>query len=406
MKLHTRHAPILRQIAIFSVPITLLLFVLAYNIANRPAQQFSDLAQSLLHGHLYFLHSIGGVGEDPILYGHHQYWGEGAFPAIILVPFIALFDLFHAFFYQGYIDWLLVVGTLYFVYSLARRFQYTAEDSLTLMLGFALGSAYIGIAAVSSSWLYAQVVSTFLLFWSLHEYFTRKRWRLIGLLCACIFLTRATAVPVIIFFGLEIWQTGDKRGRVRQLLQLTLPLIGALGLQGLYNFLRFHSPLNGGYEYQLVATDTAESRSLGVFSLRHIPANLFSLLLGTPNAVTRTSTSWSLKFPFVRNNNYGLSIFVTSPYFLYLLGRKWGAFSRTARHLLAAAACSCFFVLCFYGIGRNQFGYRYSLDFLPELFVVLMLVYRAEHTQLSNGIKFLLLAAGVCNFCLVATFVF
>lgn len=406
MKFYPLRSRLLRQITTFAVPVLLLILVLTYNVASRPAQQFSELAQSFLHSHLYFLQPIGGIGQDPVLYNHHEYWSEGAFPVITLLPFVALFSIFHIFFYQGYLDWVFVLGTLYFVYMLARRFRYTIEDSLTLTLGFALGSAFVGVAVVSSGWVYAQVVCTFLLFWGLYEYFTRKRWWLIGTLCACIFLTRATAVPIILFFALEAWQGRATISRLARLLSLVLPFTLAACVQGLYNFLRFHNPLNGGYQYQLIASDSAASRALGVFSVQHIPANLFSLLLGAPQAVLRTTSSWTLKFPFIRNNEYGMSIFLTSPYFLYLLGRKWAVFTKTARNLLVAAACSCFSVLCFYGIGRNQFGYRYSLDFLPELFVVFMIVYRVEHERLSRGMKFLLLSAGVCNFYLLLTFVF
>jgi hypothetical protein len=339
-------------------------------------------------------------------YHGHQYWSEGLFPTIVVLPFVAVTDLFNGFFRQGYLDWLLVVGTLYLIYRIARQFKYEHEDSLILMFGFGLGSAYAGIAGASSGWSFAQVVTTFLLFLSLYEYFTRRRWWLIGVLCACIFLSRATAAPIVLFFGLELWQGRAKASRFLRLLPLVLPMIVAGCIQGLYNFLRFHSPFNGGYEYQLLSADSAESRALGVFSLKHIPANLFSLVFGAPDVTARTSTSWSLKFPFIRNNSYGMSIFVTSPYFLYLLGRKWAVFTSTARNLLIAAACSCFAVLCFYGIGRDQFGYRYSLDFLPELFVVFMMVYKAEHTGLTRGMKFLLLAGGVFNAYLLCTYLF
>jgi hypothetical protein len=405
MKIHIPR-PQMRQVFIFTLPILLLAFVLLYSAFGAQAQQFSDLAQSFLHGHLYFLHSIGGIGYDPIPYRGHQYWGEGLFPAVLLLPFAGIANLFNVFFQQGYIDWVLILATLYLVYALARKFTYSVEDSLILMFGWGLGSAYVGIAASSSGWSFAQVVSTFLLFLSLYEYFTQKRWWLIGGLCGCIFLTRGTAAPIVIFYALELWQGSAKKTQIMQYMPLLIPLVVALAIQGLYNYLRFHSPFNGGYEYQLLSADSAESRALGVFSVKHIPANLFSMLLGTPVTTPITATSWSLKFPFIRNNSYGMSLFLTSPYFLYLCGRQWKVFRSTARHLLVAAGMSCIGVLCFYGIGRDQFGYRYSLDFLPELFVVLMLVYRVEHRGLSRGMKVLLLGSGVVNWWLLLSYLF
>jgi hypothetical protein len=106
------------------------------------------------------------------------------------------------------------------------------------------------------------------------------------------------------------------------------------------------------------------------------------------------------------NNNEGLSMFLVSPYLLYLFTQKWSSYDRTARNLLVATVVSCFWVFCFYGIGREQFGYRYSLDFLPELFMVFMIIYRKGHKQISRGMKFLLLGSGVTNFYLVLSYIF
>lgn len=395
-----------RRIVTFVIPITILVFILILGCVAEGSQQFSELAQAFVHGHLNFLKPIGGLGQDPILYHGKVYWGEGPFPAVLLMPFVGLFDLFHLFFYQGYIKWLLILGILFFVFRLARLLAYSIEDSLILMFGFVLASVFIGVASVSSSWLFAQVVTTFLLFWSIYEFYTRKRWWLLGIICGLLLLTRATAAPIIIFFALEFWQIKvDKSQKLKQFIKLGLPTAAAIVLIGIYNFLRFHSPFNGGYNYQLVDMASAEARGLGVFSLTHIPTNLYHVLLGMPNPVLRSSHSWTLKFPYIKSNNYGLSIFFTSPYLLYLFTKKWSSFNAQARHLLVAVAVSVLLVLSFYGIGREQLGYRYALDFLPELFVVFMIVYRKHRAQLSKGMKFLLLAPGVVNFYLMWSYI-
>jgi hypothetical protein len=369
------------------------------------SQQFSDLARAFLHGQLHFLAPIGGVGQDPVLYHGKIYWGEGPFPAVLLMPFVAFFSLSHIFFNQGYLQWMLVLGIVWFVFRLARLLSYSGEDSMILAFGFVLGSVFIGVASISSSWLFAQVVTTFLLFWSLYEFYTRKRWWLIGLICALVLMTRATAAPIVIFFGLELWQTaGKKPQKLIKFAPLCLPVLGAAGLIGLYNFLRFHSPFNGGYAYQLLHSYSAESRSYGVFSLIHIPTNFYSAVLRAPQPVLRTATSWTLKFPFIQNNPYGMSIFITSPYLLSLFTHQWSSFDSRARHLMIAIAASCLFVFSFYGVGLDQFGYRYSLDFLPELFLLFMMMYRKSHHGLSRGMKTLLLGSGVVNFYLLWSF--
>jgi hypothetical protein len=394
-----------RQILWLIIPFVILGFVLFVGFGIEGSQQFSELAQGFLHGHLYFLQPIGGEGQDPVFYNGHIYWSEGLFPAVLLMPFVAFFSLFHHLFFQGYLKWALVLGVLYFVFKIARKLQYTADDSLVLMLGFVLGSVFIGVASVSSGWLYAQVVEAFLVLWSLHEYYYRRRWWLIGIICGLTFLTRATAAPVFIFFALELWQNTKRTERRRQLELLCVPLIVAGILQSLYNTFRFHSPLNGGYEYQLLGPAPAASRALGVFSPIHIPSNLYALIFAAPVTALRNPSSWTLAFPYIQSNPDGLSIFITSPYFLYLCSQKWSSFDKTSRNLLIAAGVSCLGVLCFYGLGRDQLGDRYSLDFLPELFVVFMIVYRKNHSHITRGMKCLLLGSGLLNFYLLLSYI-
>ena len=395
-----------RQIVIFTIPVAILLFLFSIGFADEGSQQFSELANAFLHGQLNFLSSIGGL--DPILYHGKIFWGEGPFPTILLIPFVAFFKIFHHPFYLGYIKWTLILGILYFIYRLAKTLFYSTEDSLILALGFVLGSVFIGVASVSSSWLYSQVLTTFLLFWSLYEFYTHKRWWLIGIICGLVFMTRATASPIVIFYFLELWQEKnlkEKTKKIEEFIQFGIPFIIGILAIGTYNFMRFHNPFNGGFAYQLLYSDSAVSRSYGIFSLIHIPANFYAMILAAPLTVLKSSSSWLLKFPYIQNNPYGMSIFVTSPYLLYLFTQKWSTYDKRSKNLIYAIIVSCLLVLSFYGIGKNQFGYRYSLDFLPELFMLFMIVYRNTHKSLSKGIKFLLLGSGVFNFYLLFSFI-
>ena len=176
-------------------------------------------------------------------------------------------------------------------------------------------------------------------------------------------------------------------------------------LVALYNFLRFHNPLNGGYDYQLLSSDSAVSRSYGVFSLIHIPTNFVAAFLSAPLDVFKNGNSWILKAPYLKNNPNGMSLFFTSPYFLYLFTQKWQTYDKQARNLIISIVASCISVLSFYGIGKQQFGYRYSLDFLPTLFVLFMIIYSKNHIKISKGMKFLLIGSGIVNFYLLFSFI-
>jgi len=392
------------------VSITALVFVILLGIFPTINSQFSDLSQSFIHGHLNFLSPIGGANEDPVLYKGKIFWDEGPLPAVVLMPFVAIANLLHFFFYQGYIQWILVLGVVYLVYKLSIHFKYSNYDSLILSLGFTLGSVFIGVAANSSSWYFAQVITTVLLFWGLYEYFshTKKRWYILGLICGLLFLTRTTAAGIIIFFGLEALQLQQKDTtvkRIKRIAQLFTPLVLAGLLIMVYNYLRFGSPLNAGYGFQLLKHSSAISKSLGFYSPIHIPTNLFSALLRGPSIVLRNSQSYTLKFPFFTNNIYGMSMFITSPYLLQLFTNSWSSFNKTSRRLLLTIVVIALMVFSTYFIGLSQFGYRYSLDFLPLIFVLLLINYRQNHQSLSRGMRFLLLGSGILNLYMLVPYI-
>jgi len=393
------------ELTLILFSVFLLALVIIAGVVVGGAQQFTLLAKAFLHGQLNFLHPIGGRGYDPILYKGKIFWSEGPFPAILLIPFILIAELFHVFFDQGYLQWVLILGIFYFIYSLARKFKYSKKDSIYLILAFGLGSVFIGIESFSSSWMFAQVVTTFLLFWSLYEFYVvkKRRWWMLGIISGLILLTRATASPIIIFFFLILWLEDESKDKRSKYIQLLLPFGIAIFLVGLYNYLRFGNATNGGFAYQVLFPQSAASRALGIFSIQHIPTNLYYMLLGSPNVAQLSSASWTLKFPYIGSNNNGLSIFLTSPYLLTLFTNKWSSFKAQERYLLTATLISIIFVLSYYGIGRNQFGYRYSLDFLPELFVLFMIMYKKKNKVISRGMKILILGSGYFNFYLLNT---
>lgn len=397
---------VLKNTLIFAIPLVLFITLIYIGFAGEGSQQFSDLANSFVHGHTYFLHPIGGLGQDPVFYNGKIYWDEGPFPALILVPFVAFFNLFHIFFYQGYIKWLMILAISYLLFRLAKKLKFTTKDSLIWMFGFILGSVFIGIGSVSSGWLFAQVVGTLLAVWSLYEYLNKRRWWLIGLLCACLFLTRIPAAGIILFYIFVIVLAKTNwRLKWRQLFQLIIFGVLAIVLTGLYNWQRFGSPLDNGNQYQLLSQASTEARSMGVISINHIPANLYTLLLRPPVPVLKTNTSWSLKSPWIENNALGVSIFITSPWLLYFFTKSWRNYPKDAKYLVIASMIGLLMILLYFGDGADQLGYRYTMDFIPGLFLALMMLYRKNTGNLTTGMKILLLGSGLTNFYLLVSFV-
>jgi len=389
---------IIKVVIFYGLPFFLLLFFIILGFSDEGPQQFSLLSQGFLNGHLYFNHDIGGIGQDPVLYKGHVYWDEGPFPAIVLLPFVALFNIFHILFLQGYLKWLIVIGIIYFIYKLARNFNYDVKDSIFMTIMFCLGTVFIGVNSVSSSWLFAQVVNTFLLFAFLYEFFSKKRYFLLGSLAAAIFLTRMSALPIVILPIIDMLvRKNNFKSILRNTAILVIPLLISLVMALSYNYLRFGNALQNGNKYQLISDYSNDARKMGIISISHIPTNLYTLLLRGPDEILRDSVGWSLGFPYIQNNELGMSIFITSPFMLYFFFVKFKKYPFEAKLLLIPSAISAILVLLYYGDGGYQMGYRYSLDFLPELFVAFMLIYRTKNTKVTIAMKSLVLITILTN---------
>src|SRR3954468_11439493 len=116
-----------------------------------------------------------------------------------------------------------------------------------------------------------------------------------------------------------------------------------------------------------------------------MPGNLYALLLAPPLPILSGDGTIVLKSPFFAANPWGMSMFVTSPWLARLSGFRYN--DRSSRLILATAVAIAVPILCYYAVGFRQFGYRYSLDFLPFLFYLLLRKYRADRERLSAAFK-------------------
>jgi hypothetical protein len=123
----------------------------------------------------------------------------------------------------------------------------------------------------------------------------------------------------------------------------------------LYNQLRFGTPLESGYALATLPDWLARQRSIGLFSIAHIPMNLDYFLFHLPRSIPTP--------PFFKPDGLGMSVFLTSPGLLFALRADW---RRPRDWWLAGAAIAVLIpTLLYYGGGWLQYGYRYFLDSVP-----------------------------------------
>jgi hypothetical protein len=375
--------------------------VVGVNLTVSVDQQFSYLAESFLQGKTYFLEP-SAFGHDTAFFQGKYYWPLGPFPAVLLLPFVLVFRSFGLFFFQSYLHVFLVFGVFYSFFKIARRVGYSPDDAAFLAFAFCFASAFLGVAIYSGSWYFAQVVAVFLVTLALLEYLGKKRLWIIGTLMGLAFVTRVTAALNILFFVMGVVVADTKlRNKMSAICALSFPVLVGLAALALYNHARFGNWLEQGYSLQILGGAAALARSYGVMSLVHVPGNLFYFLFAGPLPVTFDSVSQVLIFPYLRANPWGMSLFITSPYFLYLFCLKYDDLISKQLLISIAVVASCIFT--YYGIGNVQFGYRYSLDFLPFLFFLLIRNYQNERPELSPCFKKVILLTALTNCYLVLT---
>ncbi|MDP2630756.1 MAG: hypothetical protein Q8P56_05090, partial [Candidatus Uhrbacteria bacterium] len=180
--------------------------------------------------------------------------------------------------------------------------------------------------------------------------------------------------------------------------------VGVLLLMA-YNFLRFGNVLEQGYGLQYLAYDSLRvARDYGILNIVHVPGNLFYALFAGVIPIFQDQFSHVLRFPFVRPDPWGMSLFITSPYLFLLFFFKYR--ERTSWLLIASIICIAVPIFLYYGIGFRQFGYRYALDFFPFLFFLFMREYMTSRAVLSRGMKVLIISSSFVNLWLFGGFLF
>lgn len=361
-------------------------------------QHFYYLAESFLHGKLYFYNLPAHYANDVALWAGRAYWPLLPLPAVILMPFVALFDVWlHLPFYQVYLQLPLVVSVGWLVYAVARRQHFSIQSAAYLMVAF-LCSAFIAVAIIPSYVYFSGLIAVLCIWAGIFEYLGRRRYWLIGIFMACALATRVTAGLGAVFFLLDIACRSDVdwKARRRQLAAFVAPVVTAGVLLAIYNFLRFGSIFEFGYSYQTLLTpQLAHARQYGEFGFVHLLPNLYHALLAVPQLVLRDSVSHVAGYPFLQPDVWGMSIFFTSPILWYLFVGKWKSYQD--KIILFTVLLIALPILLYYGVGYVQFGYRYSLDFLPWLFWLFMRQYHLQQGELSRLVRLIILASAVLN---------
>lgn len=330
---------------------------------NNPYILFAD---ALLHGKIVL--SPSARLSDVIWFQSNYYLPYPPLPAIVLLPFVALFGAANV--NTVAVATLMGCASLYLVHKILVRLNVAPAYLNWMMVGFLFGTGY-WFAIITSHHVYAFAHITAVLFQLLliDELLGKRRWWLAGVYIGCAFLSRQLTLLYLFFalaYMIYLYRTGKESVTFRHFLMLS----GTVGVFVLfylfYNFIRFGNPLDSGYGYILYIGVLGERVSeYGVFSARYFLFNLYSFLIKGFNIELVGKAYLRIKDVDL----WGTSLLSASPFLIASLKAAWPL-------ILRVGAWATIIVILFVQLFYHNNGYhqvntsRFTLDFLPLLFVL------------------------------------
>jgi len=289
-------------------------------------------------------------------------------PYLVFVPFQVLWP-FSRWIVSAGIG--IVAGWL--ALPLARRYGPGGSADYWLAALGAFGTLLFTLTIEGDFYYLAHLEAVLLTFLALIEWHDRRRPLVVGLLIGLAALARPTLLVVAVPFGLAL--LAEAKDRVKVAVAFSLPLFGALAVTGWWDWVRFGSPFETGYDIAWITGPLQALRDQGLFSIVHVPTNL-ALFIGGGYTVRDA-------FPWLVPSIDGHSILLTTPALLIAVGA--GLRERVNQVIWSAAILAAIPVFLYYGGGgADTYGYRYAMDFVPFLLVLVAIALRDRFGNLER----------------------
>ena len=331
------------------------------------APYFQFLADAFLHGQLH-LRLLPPTVHDLVSYGGQYYLYWPPFPAVALMPLVALFgvdfsDVFITLFVGAF-----NVSLLALLLKAANQrglIPLDAAKRAWLVIFFAFGTVHLNLAANGNVWSLSQVLSTSALLVAYCAAVGLKGWRAYLVAGLGMAAAMATRYPLILAGVWPAWQlirstrAAEPKKLLRNMLIGSVPILVTGALIGLYNFTRFGSPFDYGYAYHNMSEFfRPDYETYGPFNLHYVPINIYYQYLYYP-------------FPVREDFLMGGSLFLLSPVFFAALYSLWkDRRSASTWMLFLTMTLVNIPILLLMGTGWQQFGPRYTLDFTVPLLLL------------------------------------
>jgi hypothetical protein len=266
----------------------------------------------------------------------------------------------------------------------------TVREDLWLVATLAFGSVMFFSSVQGKVWFTAHVVGVVLALVYAWASIEARRPVIAGLALGAAALTRTPMAFMFPLFVLEAWRMApERRAMLRPLVRFALPVVGFAIIGMIYNYVRFGSPTEFGHTY-LDVRQQAQIEQYGLASYHYLSRNLAVAFALLPDL--------SAKSPHVQISGHGLALWFTTPVLLFVVWpREKPAIHRALWATVAAVAVP---TLLYQNSGWFQFGYRFSLDYMVFLVMLIAIGGRPLH-RVAKG---LIIAGIVINLFGAVTF--
>jgi hypothetical protein len=328
---------------------------------------YNYLADAFLHGQPS-LRQIPRSIHDLIYYQGNYYLYWPPFPAILLIPFVAVFGVQLNDVLFTVIIASLNVGLFAQLLRVACKVKFlelTNSQRAILVFFLAFGTVHFTLAPYGKVWMTGQLIGFSCVLLSYLSAFSLKgvkAWLFTSIPLACAMLTRNhlvfTGIFPFVYLILHQWPR-SKKDLIRNAVLGLIPISFALVFYLSYNQVRFGNPLDTGVHYHLMHEFfRADYEQYGLFSIQYVPTNFYYQFVFYP-------------LPIRSESLMGGSIFLLSPLFFGVFSsfRKPRSKIYTAA-LVASVIVTSVPILMLMGTGWIQFGPRYTLDFTVPLLLL------------------------------------
>jgi hypothetical protein len=244
--------------------------------------------------------------------------------------------------------------------GMSRR---SVADDLWLVAALAFGSVLWFCAVRGEVWFTAHVLGVALALVYAWAAIGARRPLVAGIALGAAALTRTPMAFMFPLFVLEAIRVAGGfaawRAAVRPVLRFAAPIVAFAVVGMIYNYVRFGAPTEFGHTY-LEVRQQAQIEQYGLFSLHYLSRNLAVAFTLLPDRLDHA--------PWVQISGHGLAMWFTTPILLYVVWpREKPAIHRS---LWITVACVALPSLLYQNSGWVQFGYRFGLDYLVFLIML------------------------------------